>query len=223
MRISQANIKNPLTGKQLTDKADSELKPEHLKFQSTCLTRVPSSRFGAIRRGSQKLPGKPSLLRRYRTDFLLNLGTGPTRFSARLRISPGEMPSTKAMRPNVSVDGDASPCSKVVMKDLASPVRTDSSFLDRPRDFLNLASSTGNSRRNPSIHSPASMTGHLGQRSCRIRGSIFRSVTYRISDPVFLTSSPHPAIPMAVCNEKTLSCAEISPNSLIPCSDQECF
>ncbi|GAA5483946.1 hypothetical protein Hsar01_03183 [Haloferula sargassicola] len=112
---------------------------------------------------------------KYRRASLRKRGIGSIRFSARLRISPGERPRAKANRPKLSMEGVARPCSRYVMKDRASPVRAESSFLDRPRASLSLVNSTGSAFFNSSAHSSASMARHRGGLAGHSAGSIFRS------------------------------------------------
>lgn len=115
-----------------------------------------------------------------------NRGTGPICFSALLRISPGEIPNANASRPKVSVEGVVLPCSKYVMKERANPVRTESSFLERPRASRSLVSSAGNAFLKRSAHSSAPMDSHGGQTIGESSGSIFRSVTQLARFPGFL-------------------------------------
>jgi hypothetical protein len=108
-------------------------------------------------------------------ESLRNLGIGPVCFSARLRISPGEIPNANARRPKVSMEGVVLPCSRYVMKERANPVRTESSFFERPRVSRSLVSSVGNAFFKRSAHSSAPMAryGESGSGGCC--GSIFRS------------------------------------------------
>lgn len=128
----------------------------------------------------------------YTPESLRNRGTGPACFSARLMISPGEIPSAKAKRPRVSMEGVVLPCSKYVINDRARPVRTDSSFFDRPRASRSFVSSPGSAFFKRSAHSSAPMDRH-GERGAAERwGSIFRPVKNRATERVYLTHALSP-------------------------------
>ena len=122
--------------------------------------------------------------------FLVKRGNLPVRFSARLRISPGEIPKTNAIRPKVSTDGAAPPCSKVVMNDRARPLLAESSFFDNARACRNFVSSAGKARLNSSAHAPASMALDREEVSPAHWGSLFRSVTLLIFHEIRLTQPP---------------------------------